>query len=83
MSSKLVLRKLHWLPIGAIIKYKVILLTFKALSNLAPQYLRDMFTVVEFRRYTGQSCCGVRLVEPRSNLKFGGDRAFSVFAPRL
>ena len=83
VDSKTVLRKLYWLPIRARIKYKVILLTFKALNNLAPQYLRDMVTIVESKRYTRQSTVGVRLVEPRSKLKFGGDRAFSVCAPRL
>ena len=61
----------------------MILLTFKALNDLAPSYLRAMLTVMDSTRNTRQSCSGVRLVEPRSKLKFGGDRAFSICAPRL
>ena len=83
VDSKTVLRKLHWLPIRARINFKVVLLAFKALNGLAPPYIRDMLTVIEPKRNTRMSNSGVRLVEPRSKLKFGGDRAFSVCAPRL
>ena len=83
VDSKVALRKLHWLPIRARIKYKVILLTFKALHDLAPPYLKAMFTIIESKRNTRQSSVGIRLVDPRSKLKFGGDRAFSICAPRL
>ena len=34
-----IMRDLHWLPIRARINFKVLLLTFKALHCLAPQYL--------------------------------------------
>ena len=34
-----VLRQLHWLPISQRIAYKILLLTFKALHGLAPQYI--------------------------------------------
>ena len=83
VESRTVLRKLHWLPVRARIKFKVILLAFKALHNLAPPYIRDILSVLDSTRCTIQSSSGVRLVEPRSKLKFGGDRAFSICAPRL
>ena len=31
-----VMKDLHWLPIGACIDFKILLLTFKILNNLAP-----------------------------------------------
>ena len=78
-----VLKKLHWLPIRARIRYKVLLLAFKALHNLAPQYLKDMLPVQSNVRITRSSNGGLRLVERKSSLRFGGDRAFSVCAPKL
>ena len=36
-----VLTDLHWLPIEFRIDYKLLLLTFKALNGLAPQYMMD------------------------------------------
>ena len=37
-----ILRDLHWLSIRAHINFKVLLLTFKALHGLAPQYLQSI-----------------------------------------
>ena len=37
-----VLKELHWLPIEQRITFKVLLLTFKALNNLAPPYLSQL-----------------------------------------
>ncbi len=36
------MKKLNWLPIQQRIEYKVRLLTYKALNNLAPVYLSDL-----------------------------------------
>ena len=36
-----VLKSLHWLPISFRVKYKVLVITFKALHDLGPGYLRD------------------------------------------
>ena len=38
----LVLKGVHWLPEKCRIKYKIMLLTFKCLYGLAPQYLDDL-----------------------------------------
>ena len=77
-DSKEVLKKLHWLPIRAQILYKILLLTYKALNNLAPQYLNDLLSIQSYVRNTRQSNTGIRLIELKSNLKFGGDRASSL-----
>ncbi len=38
------LRKLHWLPIESRIKFKVLVLTYKALHDLSPEYLKQMLS---------------------------------------
>ena len=83
VASVKVLKSLHWLPIRARIRYKILILTFKALHGLAPPYLKDMLSIQIHVRKTRQSNGGPRLTEQKSNLKFGGDRAFSVCAPKL
>ena len=40
-----IMRDLHWLPIRARINFKVLLLTFKALHGLAPQYLQSLISI--------------------------------------
>ena len=35
---------LHWLPIRYRIVFKILLITYKALNNLAPSYIRDLLT---------------------------------------
>ena len=74
---------LHWLPIPQRIMYKMILIVFKALNGLAPNYISNML------QYKPQSCHALRsdnsklLVEPRSHSITYGDRNFSVAAPKL
>ena len=36
---KFCLRDLHWLPVRQLIDFKIILITFKILNNMAPSYL--------------------------------------------
>ena len=40
-----IMRDLHWLPIRARINFKVLLLTFKALHGLPPQYLWSLISL--------------------------------------
>jgi hypothetical protein len=40
-----VLFELHWLPVYARIQFKVLLLTFKAIHNLAPSYIKDLIEI--------------------------------------
>ena len=44
------LKRLHFLPVRYRIDYKIALLTFKCLNNLAPQYLSSLITVREPNR---------------------------------
>ena len=45
------LRELHWLPVCYRIEYKIILLTFKALHGMAPDYLCHLISVLPPSRY--------------------------------
>ena len=37
-----VLKQLHWLPVAQRIKFKILLLTYKALKDCAPSYIKDL-----------------------------------------
>ena len=75
------LYKLHWLPIQYRIDYKIILLCFKALNNIAPVYISEL---LEYKKPTGYNLRNeFELFEPRTNLVTYGDRAFSSIAPKL
>ena len=76
--------ELHWLPIKARIEYKIILLTYKALTYNEPKYLRKMLNRYDpgTNLTTRLAAETERLYEPRTNTNFG-ERAFNYCAPRL
>ena len=75
---------LHWLPINFRIQFKILLLTFKCLHGLAPQYLSDLLTIVKHSRYNLRSNSSILLVPPSAKCKITlGDRAFQSAAPKL
>ena len=39
-----ILLNLHWLPVNYRIIFKILLITYKALNDLAPTYVRDLLT---------------------------------------
>jgi hypothetical protein len=75
-------KKLHWLPIEARIDFKIIVLTWKGLNNMAPSYIRDMLKINE-RRTDLRSNNSIILEVPKTKLKGCGDRAFCKAAPIL
>ena len=71
----------HWLPVEQRITFKVLLLTFKALNNLAPPYLSQL--IVPYNPTRNLRSASKHLLEvPSVRLKSYGDRAFSVAAPK-
>ena len=64
------------------IVFKILLLVFKSLNNLAPSYISDLLTPYIPSRSLRSSNQSL-LVVPRSIQKSYGDRAFAVAAPRL
>ena len=77
-----VLKELHWLPVERRVEYKVILMCFKCLHGLAPEYLCELIKWHSpNRRLRSES---QHLVAEQSwNLKTFGYRRFAVAAPRL
>ncbi len=75
------MKDLNWLPVNYRIKYKVNLLTWKALNGRAPDYISGMLSEREPGRdlRTGKNKV---LNVPKSNLKTMGDKAFSVVGPK-
>ena len=77
-----VLNELHWLPVGFRIKYKIILLTYKALHGMAPSYICDMLQLYH-PELNLRSANKFLLSVPRTRLVTGADRSLSVIAPKL
>ena len=77
-----VLRNLHWLPIKKRIIYKILLLTYKSLKGLAPDYLKDLLDQYVPTR-TLRSGSKHLLCVPRVRTKNYGERAFSFCGPKL
>ena len=77
-----ILLHLHWLPIRYRIEFKILLITYKALNNLAPSYIRDLLTPYVPSRQLRSSFKNL-LVIPHFNLKTYGARSFSIAAPTL
>ena len=72
-----ILKDLHWLPIKYRIEFKIVLLIFKCLYGLAPQYLVDLIAVAAQSIYTLRSRNATLLVSANARcLPTLGDRAF-------
>ena len=75
------LQDLHWLPIKQRIRYKILLLTFRALQGTAPEYLSELLVYYKPEKNL-RSAEKDLLSVPKTNLVTAGDRAFSVVAPK-
>ena len=76
-----VLASLHWLPVKERIEYKILLITYKAINGLAPNYLSDLIELYKPTRLL-RSSDSIILKRSNSKSKFS-ERAFSVCAPQL
>ena len=76
------MKKLHWLPIKARIKFKMCLLAYKALHGQAPPYIASLINRYEPTRDLRSMNRGyLRTVVPC--LKRTGGRSFKVMAPQI
>ena len=75
-----ILSELHWLPVKKRIQFKMLLLTYRCLHGMAPQYLTELITPYEPSRQLRSSDQSL-LTIPTSRLKTYGDKSFSVAAP--
>ena len=78
-----ILIELHWLPVKQRLTYKINVITYKALCNMAPVYITELIQRYVPERQELRSASKQLLKRKRSRLKCGGDRAFSVCAPKL
>ena len=78
------LMNLHWLPVKSRIDFKLLLIVFKALHGLAPDYLIELINIKSPSNYNIRSNREV-LLEPPSvkTLATLGDRSFASAAPTL
>uniref|UniRef100_A0A3Q3JNC3 Reverse transcriptase domain-containing protein n=1 Tax=Monopterus albus TaxID=43700 RepID=A0A3Q3JNC3_MONAL len=77
-----ILASLHWLPVKFRIEFKILLLTYKALNDKAPSYLKDLVEPYHPNRALRSQSAGL-LVVPRVHRSRMGGRAFSYQAPLL
>ena len=73
--------QLHWLPVRFRIKFKVLLLVFKAIHKMSPQYITEMCVRTMNDRYCLRSNNAVTLTVPRFKCITFGGRAFAASAP--
>ena len=78
-----VLKDLHWLPVQQRIQFKILTLTFKALHNLAPVYIKILLQVYKPGRNLRSQNTSIRLVIPKTRTMTYGDRCFASAAPKL
>ena len=77
-----ILHKLHWLPVIKRTRFKVLLLTYKALHGLAPAYISELIQQHTSRRAL-RSQDQHLLQVPRTRTQYYGSRTFSAVAPTL
>ncbi len=54
--------QLHWLPVKFRIRFKLLILTFKGVHKIAPQYICDMF-VIRSNRYASRSSTSIQDID--------------------
>ena len=73
------LAQLHWLPVKMRIIFKILLLTYRCLNNLAPSYLTEL--VVPYVPARSLRSADMALLEvPKFRFKTYGDRSFQAAA---
>ena len=76
--------ELHWLSVRYHINVKILLVTFKVIHGLAPEYLGERLTRKNKCNYNFRSTSEILLQQPRmKTLRTLGDRSFAVAAPVL
>jgi len=81
VTSTVLLKQLHWLPIEWRTRFKLATLAHKALHTNRPPYLAELLQYRETTRFL-RSSSSIQLSVPRHNLSFGS-RAFRISAPTI
>ena len=78
-----ILKDLHWLLVVCRIKYKILLLTFKCMKKLAPDYLVNLLKKRIASRATRSATDRHLLETKKTHLVTAGDRSFAYVALQL
>ena len=79
-----ILVDLHWLPVEFRINYKIMLITYKAQHDLAPQYIKELIApYISARPGLRSQNTNLLKEQPTPRLKTYGDRSYIVAAPQL
>ena len=70
------MKDLHWLPISYRIQYKILLLVYKCLNGMGPDYLSNMFHYANYNHL-------IYLTEPGRVYTHYGERSFQKVGPKL
>ena len=79
--SLYLLQNLHWLPVSYRIRFKILILVYKSLHNMAPLYLTEMFHYKQ-TSYRLRSQNHLILYVPKSKLTYG-DRSLQISGSKL
>lgn len=74
---------LHWLPVTYRIEFKILVLTFKAIYQLAPFYICNLVRLKEKCKYQLRSSEELLQLPIRKTKKTPGERSFQTAAPVL
>ena len=78
------LMRLHWLPISFRIRFKIALLTYKAINGLAPSYITELISIKSSSRYSLRLDSELRLnTLIHKSYATLGDRSFTMAAPQV
>ena len=78
------LKRLHWLPVRSRIQFKLLLITFKAIHGIAPDYIKDLIVVRTPSKYGLRSNDSLLLGHPSfKSYQTLGDRSIAMAAPSL
>jgi hypothetical protein len=75
--------KLHWLPVKHRVLFKILLIVYKALHELAPKYICGLLTRKQDCCYSLRSDMQGLLEVPDTFGKTSGDRTFATAGPFL
>ena len=78
------LKELHWLPVTFRIQFKVILITFKVLHDMAPSHISSLLRVRQNTKYSFRSNNEILLTPLlKKSAATTGDRSFTMVTPIL
>ena len=77
------LKSLHWLPVDQRIRYKLVLMTYKAKVSKTPDYLHKLLSDRTTSSSMSLRSSSRTLLCPKLTRTNYGDRAFSASAPRI